>query len=211
MKDFFMLIGFSEILLVIFMQWEVYVTKIVKTFSVSSYLIALFLFYLSFIQHSYIVLVLAILTAVIRGFFIPYFILKRLSRDPWRERESTPITGTASSIIISLMIGIFTYVLYEATMSSFVTISLGALPIALIFQGAFLVISRRSAFIQLVGYMVMENAAFLFTGYLFPDLPFSVEAGTVLDLIGIVMISGVIMRMRENSAKKSDDFDELRG
>lgn len=211
MKNFFMLIGFSEILLMIFMQWEVYVTKIVKTFSVSSYLMAIFLLYLSFIQHSYIVLVLAILTAVIRGFFIPHFILKRLSRAPWRERESTPVMGTASSIIISLMIAIFAYVLYEATMFNFVKISLGALPIALIFQGAFLIISRRNAFIQLVGYMIMENAAFLFTGYLFPDLPFSVEAGSVLDLIGIVMISGIVMKMRENSTKKSDDFDELRG
>ncbi len=211
MNDFFMLIGFSEILLVIFMQWEVYVAKIIKTFSISSYAVSVFLLYLSFVQHSYLVLILAILTAVIRGFFIPNFILKRLARDPWRERESKPIMGTASSIIISLVIAIFAYVLYEATMLNFIGVLSGAIPIALVFQGAFLVISRRNAFIQLVGYMVMENAAFLFTGYLFPDLPFSVEAGTVLDLIGVVMISGIIMRMRENSPKKSDDIDELRG
>lgn len=211
MKDFFMLIGFSEILLVIFMQWEVYVTKIVKTFSISSYIISIFLFYLSFVQHSYLVLVLAILTAVIRGFFIPYFILRRLARDPWREREAKPVMGTAFSIIVSLMIAIFTYVLYETTMFNFIGVLSGAIPFALVFQGAFLIISRRNAFIQLIGYMVMENAAFLFTGYLFPDLPFSVEAGTILDLIGVVMISGIIIRMRENSSKKSDDFDELRG
>lgn len=211
MNDFFMLIGFSEILLVIFMQWEVYVAKIIKTFSISSYAVSVFLLYLSFAQHSYLVLILAILTAVIRGFFIPNFILKRLARDPWRERESKPIMGTASSIIISLVIAIFAYVLYETTMLNFIGVLSGAIPIALVFQGAFLVISRRNTFIQLVGYMVMENAAFLFTGYLFPDLPFSVEAGTVLDLIGVVMISGIIMRMRENSPKKSDDIDELRG
>jgi len=211
MKDFFMLIGFSEILLVIFMQWEVYVTKIVKTFSIGSYIISIFLLYLSFVQHSYLVLTLAILTAAIRGFFIPAFILRRLARDPWRERESKPTMGTAFSIIISLVITIFAYVLYDVTMLNFVGILSGAIPVALIFQGAFLIISRKNAFIQLIGYMVMENAAFLFTGYLFPDLPFSVEAGTVLDLIGVVMISGIVMRMRESSAKKSDDFDELRG
>jgi hydrogenase-4 component E len=211
MKDFFMLIGFSEILLVIFMQWEVYVTKIVKTFSIGSYIISIFLLYLSFVQHSYLVLTLAILTAAIRGFFIPAFILRRLARDPWRERESKPTMGTAFSIIISLVIAIFAYVLYDVTMLNFVGILSGAIPVALIFQGAFLIISRKNAFIQLIGYMVMENAAFLFTGYLFPDLPFSVEAGTVLDLIGVVMISGIVMRMRESSAKKSDDFDELRG
>lgn len=206
-----MLIGFSEILLVLFMQWEVYVTKIVKTFSISSYLIAIFLFYLGFVQKSYLVLILAILAAVLRGFFIPNFILQRLARDPWREREAKSIMGTATSITVSLMIVIFTYVLYELTLYNFVKISFGALPISLIFQGAFLIISRRNTFIQLIGYMVMENAAFLLTGYLFPDLPFSVEAGSVLDLIGVVMISGIIMRMRENSVKKSDDFDELKG
>ncbi len=211
MKDFFMLIGFSEVLLVIFMQWEVYVTKIVKTFSIGSYIISTFLFYLSFIQHSYLVLILAILTAAIRGFFIPTFILRRLSKDPRRERESKPAMGTAFSIIISLVIAIFAYVLYDVTMLNFVGVLSGAIPVALIFQGAFLIISRKNAFIQLIGYMVMENAAFLFTGYLFPDLPFSIEAGTVLDLIGVVMISGIIMRMRESTPKKSDDFDELRG
>ncbi len=211
MNDFFMLIGFSEILIVILMQWEVYVTKIVKTFSVGSYIISVFLFYLSFVQHSYLVLALAILTAAIRGFFIPNFILRRLARDPWRERESKPTMGTAFSIIISLVIAIFAYVLYDMAMLNFVGILSGAIPIALVFQGAFLIMSRKNTFIQLIGYMVMENAAFLFTGYLFPDLPFTVEAGTVLDLIGIVMISGIIMRMRENSSKKSDGFDELRG
>ncbi|MGC9219621.1 MAG: hydrogenase 4 membrane component (E)-like protein, partial [Athalassotoga sp.] len=181
------------------------------TFSIGSYIISIFLFYLSFIQHSYLVFILAILTAAIRGFFIPTFILRRLARDPWRERESKPAMGTAFSIIISLVIAIFAYVLYDVTMLNFVGVLSGAIPVVLIFQGAFLIISRKNAFIQLIGYMVMENAAFLFTGYLFPDLPFSVEAGTVLDLIGVVMISGIVMRMRESTSKKSDDFDELRG
>ncbi len=82
---------------------------------------------------------------------------------------------------------------------------------ALLLQGAFLIISRRNAFIQLIGYMTMENALFLFEGYLFPGLPFIVEAGIVLDLIGIIAIAGVVVRMMKDSSADVDDFDELRG
>ncbi len=58
----------------------------------------------------------------------------------------------------------------------------------------------------------MENSLFLFGGYLFPGLPLVIEGGILLDLIGIVMISGIIMRLREeNVLNVVDEFKEFKG
>ena len=76
MGKFFALIGFFEILLVLFMQWEVYTKKIITTFSIASYMIAIFLFYLGIMENKYLVVILTILTAGVRGFFIPWFMKK---------------------------------------------------------------------------------------------------------------------------------------
>jgi len=211
MEKFFTFIGFFEILLVLFMQWEVYTKKIITTFSIASYTIAIFLFYLGITENKYLVIILALLTAGVRGFFIPWFMKKRLIRDPWREREIKPTISTALSILISLSVVIFAYVLYRITFYNSIGLVDGSIPIALILQGAFLIISRRNAFIQLVGYMMMENAIFLFEGFLFPTLPFIVEAGVILDLIGITAISGIVVKMMKNSTTDSNESDELKG
>ena len=211
MEKIFTLVGFFEILLVLFMQWEVYTKKIVTTFSIASYTIAAFLFYIGIVENKYLVIILALITATVRGFFIPWFMKRSMVRDHWREREIRPTLSTAFSVLMSLFIVVFAYVLYRVTLYGSVQLSAGSIPIALILQGAFLMVSRRNAFIQLIGYMIMENAIFLFEGYLFPELPFIVEAGVVLDLIGIVAVSGIVVRMMKNSTSDLHESDELRG
>lgn len=103
------------------------------------------------------------------------------------------------------------YVIYTWTMYDYVQSTSGAVPVALFLQGAFLIMSRGNSITQLIGYLVMENALYLF-GSLFPELPFVVEAGVVLDVIGTIMISGVIVRLREDKIENTEeDFTELRG
>ncbi len=211
LKSVFALLGFFEIVLILFMQWETYTKKIITTFSVSAYVIAAFLLYLAIDHRAPYVLALALITAGVRGFFIPWYMKRRIVRDPWREREIKPVISTGLSITLSLLIVVFSYVLYRATFYNSVHLEEGTIPLAMLFQGIFLIISRRNAFIQLIGYMIMENAVFLFEGYLFPGLPFIVEAGVVLDLIGIVAVSGVIVRMMKDSSSDVVDSEELKG
>ena len=211
MSQVFALVGFFEIVLVLFMHWEIYTQKIITTFSVASYVVAAFLLYLGVSKDLPYVVALSIITAVVRGFFIPWYMKRCIVRDQWREREIKPVISTAISIIISLLIVVFAYILYRVTFFNALHLREGSIPMALLLQGAFLIISRRNAFIQLIGYMTMENALFLFEGYLFPGLPFIIEAGVVLDLIGVIAIAGVVVRMMKDSSSDVNDFDELKG
>ncbi len=212
MEKFFMLLGFAEILLVVFMQWQVYIKKIIITFSISSFILAVFLFILGYYSHENILILIAILTIIVRTLFIPIFMLKTLKRDKWRVRESAPVMGTASSIICSILIVVLGFIIYITTIYEFTHLRAGAIPLAIILQGIFLIISRRNTMIQLVGYMVMENGVLMFGAFLFPGLPFIFEAGIILDLIGIVMIGSLVNRLRENYVPDIlEDLEELKG
>lgn len=207
----FLLVGFIEIALVIFMQWEIYITNIIKTFSIGSYLIAILFFIVGFLNNEKYILILAALTALTRGWLIPFYLLRIIRKDKWRARETSPLVGIASSILISLLITVIGYLLYSLTLAKYINSNLGSIPITLMMLGLFLIISRSSTFTQLIGYLVMENAMYLF-GYIFPELPFIVEAGIVLDLLGVVMISGAIIRLREDSIQNgSEEYTELKG
>ncbi|WP_022670950.1 hypothetical protein [Hippea alviniae] len=211
MKDVYLIIGFLQIVLVIFMQWQVYLKKIIMTFAISSISIAFFLFANGVYLNNTSLLVLAFLTIAVRGLFIPGYMLKKLN-SYYKDREPKHVIPTAASIIISLLLVIVAYVLYNFTLYDITYAKAGSIPIALILQGIFLIISRNNAFVQLIGYMVMENSLFLFAGYMFPELPLIIEGGILLDLIGIVMISGIIMRLRENYVSDiSEEFEEFKG
>lgn len=218
LNSIFVLVGFIQIALVTFMQWQTYISSVIKTFSIGSYVLAAFLLAAGYVGHEPYLIALGGLTALIRAWFIPSFLSRMLRRDRWRAREIKPVLGIASTIIFSLLFAVFGYVIYAWTMYDYVHSALGAIPVALFLQGAFLIISRRTPTTQLIGYLVMENALYLF-GFLFPELPFVVEAGVVLDVIGTIMISGVIVRLKEEPAQNADvddstpreDFTELRG
>ncbi len=211
MKDLFIFVGFAEIVLVIFMQWQYFLKKIIVTFALSSLLIGLLLFVQGGLQNNTSLIVLAILTLAVRFFFIPYYMLSHLGKV-YKEKNPKQVIPTGASIVISLLLVILAYVVYRLTLYQYISVEAGSIPIAIILQGIFLVISRNNAFVQLIGYMIMENSLFFMAGYMFPDLPFIVEAGILLDLLGLVMISGVVMKLREGSVSEVvDEFDEFRG
>ncbi len=211
-EKLFLLFTCIQILLVVFIQWQVYIKKNIITFAISSFILALFLFLLGVEKGENSLILIAILTIVVRTIFIPAYLINKLSKEHWRARESAPTMGTATGIICSILLVILCYIVYTFTLYNYLKIRGGALPLAIILQGLFLIISKRNTFVQLLGYTIMENGVLLFGAVLFPGLPFIFEAGIILDLLGIVMISGVINRLRENYVPDSlEDIEELKG
>lgn len=206
------LLGFFVIVLMLFMQWQIYVTRVLTTFAVSSVLIAAALVYVGFRAGEPASIILGLLTAAVRGVTIPVIVVRSLHTTPHRAREQRPVIPTATSIVISLGLVLFSYALYTLGIGTAIEVPTGFLPLALLFQGGFLIVSRRNAFIQLAGYLSMENAVLLFGSMVFPGIPFIVEAGVILDLLGVVVVSRIIMRLRESTGSDGTyGQKELRG
>ncbi len=218
MDQIFEILGFLLIVLTLFMQWEVYVKSTIVLFAISSFIVAIFLVLLGLRnpQEEYLLFVLAGLTVVVRGITIPVIInkaLHRLHEKPWRVREDKPIMGIGGSILVSLGLIMLSYFLYQGSLYGILKVKSGSVPIALFLQASLLIITHKHAYIQMIGFLVMENAVVMLSGWVFGGLPFIVEAGVILDLLGLVVVSSLIMRVRENTIlHEGDNYNtELRG
>ena len=206
------LLGFFTIVLTLFIQWQIYVTRAAATFAASSLLIAAALLYAGIVDDEPLVILLGLLTGAVRGILIPLLVVNSLHVRPWRAREQRPVIKTATSILISLLCVLGGYGLYRFALVQVIPAENGFLPFSLFLQGSFLIISKRNAFIQMIGYLVMENAVLLLGSLVFPGLPLVIEAGVVLDLLGIVVVARIIMQMRETSVEEAGErFERLKG
>ncbi|MGE5279289.1 MAG: hydrogenase [Deltaproteobacteria bacterium] len=68
-----------------------------------------------------------------------------------------------------------------------------AVALAVVFIGAFLMISRMKAFTQVVGLLVMENGIFLFGSVLSGGMPFFVEIAIFFDVLVSALIMGLFV------------------
>jgi len=71
------------------------------------------------------------------------------------------------------------------------------LPVAValfnLFIGLFIIISRRKALMQVLGYLVMENGAYIFGVAYAIEVPLLVEFGVLLDVFVGVFVMGIII------------------
>ncbi len=79
-----------------------------------------------------------------------------------------------------------------------------ALPsIGVILAGMILMVSRRLAISQIIGFLVLENGMFFFTVTIPHSLPLLVELGVLLDIMAGTMIAGVL------TFQISDSFEHI--
>lgn len=76
------------------------------------------------------------------------------------------------------------------------------------FTGLFLVIARRTAVNQVLGYLVLENGIYAFSLAMVRDVPFLVEIGVLMDMFVAVFVMGIAI-YRINSEFDHIDSDRL--
>jgi hydrogenase-4 component E len=81
---------------------------------------------------------------------------------------------------------------------------------ALLLIGMLLMITRRLAISQVVGFLVLENGIFLYALTQTPGMPLMVEMGVVFDVLVGVMVSGLVI-FRLNRSFEHIDVTKLTG
>lgn len=137
-------------------------------------------------------IVLVIITVSLKAVVLP-MVLKRVTIGTGIERELEPFVGYSLSLMAGGgLLGISFF------MSHFLSIpdsglSEFFLPASLftIFTGLFIIIARKKAVTQVMGYMAMENGIYAFGVSLAIHEPFIVELSVLLDVFVAVLIMGV--------------------
>ncbi|MGK2945034.1 MAG: hydrogenase [Desulfuromonadales bacterium] len=148
-----------------------------------------------------------------KGVLIPWLLLRAIRRVRIR-REMEPIVGFVPTLILGVLttVGAFLFadllpLAPEHHDGMFVPTAL-----ATMFSGFLLLITRRKAITQILGYLMLENGIFIFAVLLSAAMPVMVEAGILLDLLVGVFVMGIVVNQisREFSTINTERLTALK-
>lgn len=137
---------------------------------------------------------MAAATIAVKGWFIPY-LFRRALRQVRIDREVRPYIGYSTSLVLcALGTGLSLLLAHNLPLKAG-TANTMFLPasLATLFTGFLLLVSRRKALTQVVGYLVLENGIYLFSLLLVEVMALLVEAGVLLDLFVGIFVMGIVI------------------
>lgn len=145
----------------------------------------------------------------IKGVVFP-LLMQRALREANVRREVEPLVGFSSSLlfgvgalVVALWVSSRLPVPHELRSPLLVPTAFTTLLV-----GLFVIVSRRKAFTQVLGYLVLENGVYAFGVALIGAEPLVVELGVLLDLLVAVFVFGITI-FAINRAFESDDAELL--
>ena len=150
----------------------------------------------------------------LKGVAFPWLLLRIRARADF-SREVDPFVGYIASILFGILaLGLSVWLGLEMkpalARAPFVML---VSSIFLILVGLFLIISRKKALMQVIGYLVLENGIFLFGVITVVGTPLLVELGVLLDaFVGVFVMGIAIFHInREFGSMDIDRLTALRG
>ena len=122
-------------------------------------------------------------------------LLRRAMRATKVKREVEPFVSTHVSVLIAATLVILSFVLPPVLRLPLENVAPLYLPTAFatLLLGFLVIVSKRTAILQVVGYLLVENGAFVFGQSVAAHLPFVVELGVLLDLLVGVFVMGIVI------------------
>lgn len=129
-----------------------------------------------------------------KGILIPWLLLRAI-REVRIRREVEPFIGFVPTLVLGALVTVGAFIFadflplaHEHHAGLFVPTAL-----ATMFSGFLLLITRRKALTQVLGYLLLENGIFIFAVLLSSAIPLMVEAGILLDLLVGIFVMGIVI------------------
>jgi hydrogenase-4 component E len=144
--------------------------------------------------HFYIIGVTLILQ---RAILVPGFlnwIVNRIDgvKDPGMILPA-PLTMHLSILLFGLSFFVATHLPLPEPGASKIVIASATASISLLFSGLIMMLTRRLALSQIIGFITLENGVYLFALTQTDGLPILIEMAVFIDILGAVMLSGVLI------------------
>jgi hydrogenase-4 component E len=134
----------------------------------------------------------AALTLALKVVFLPW-LLRRLIRQLGVYWDTESMINVAETMLIGLLIVIFAFGLAQpiAELASTATRSAIGVAVAVLLLAFLMMITRRKAMSQVVGFLSMENGLFFGAMSATYGMPMVVELGVALDVLVAMLVLGV--------------------
>ena len=158
-----------------------------------------------------VLIVVSIMLA--KGALIPMLIMRAI-RKAEIEREFQPFIGYIPSLVLGALFTSLAFIFAERLPLAPEHEGLLFVPasIATLMCGFLVLMGRRKAISQVIGYLLMENGIFIFGLLLADAMPLMVEAGALLDLLVGIFVMGIVINhiSREFSTLDTSRLSALR-
>ena len=157
------------------------------------------------------IVTVGVIVLVLKALVLPILLGRVVGTEDQERRESTPLVNTTASLLITAGLTVLAYAVTRPIIALDPTEATRAVPaaFAVILIAVFVMVSRRRALSQAVGFLMLDNGIAA-TGFLITaGVPLIVELGASLDALFAVLVLGVLTgRMRR--AFGDTDLDQLR-
>lgn len=159
-------------------------------------------------------LLLAIVTIALKGVVFPRLLLGAI-READVRHEAAPYVGYAASTLVGFAaLAVSAWLCSRLPAVGGAPSSLaGPVSFFLILVGLFIIVSRKKAISQILGYLVLENGMYVFGVVMLREMPLLVDLGVLLDAFAAVFVMGIAVFHinREFDHMDVDLLDMLKG
>jgi len=150
---------------------------------------------------------------LVKGAVIPILIIRAI-RQAEIQREFVPFIGYIPSLVLGALFTSLAFIFAAKLPLAPEHEGLLFVPasIATVMCGFLILMGRRKAISQVIGYLLMENGIFIFGLLLADAMPVMVEAGALLDLLVGIFVMGIVINhiSREFSTLDTSRLSTLR-
>lgn len=172
----------------------------VRVFALQSFVLAFLSALIAFYSDSLELLGVAVALVAVKGLMIPR-VLNRAVSKIGLARVAAPYLGTAAALIVCGVLTIIAFYVMTPIAASNPLPTADAIPLAFagVLIGFFIMVNRRRAVTQILGFLMLENGIFLLALLATYGVPFIVEMGVFLDVLVAVLIMEVfVYRIKDN-------------
>lgn len=191
--------------------WRREVAVLIRVFAVQGVVLAALVAVLAARESSGELWGVAAGILVLRAGLLPHLLRRALAASGESQRETRPLVNVSASLLVAAALTLLAHAVSRPLVALAPSAATQAIPIGLtvVLIGFFVLVTRRRALSQLVGFLLMDNGitavGFLTTA----GVGLIVEIGVSLDvLLALLVLQILTVRMRE--AFGDTDLDELR-
>ncbi len=199
------------LLTAVLVLWRRELAVIIRVFAVQGVALAILVGILAAHEHSAELGGVALGILFLRAGVLPWLLRRALSGAGDAARETRPLVNVSASLLAAAVLVLLAYAVSRPLVALAPSPATHAIPvgIAVVLIGFFVLVTRRRALSQLIGFLLMDNGitavGFLTTS----SVGLIVEVGVSLDvLLAVLVLQVLTSRMRE--AFGDTDLDELR-
>lgn len=201
----------SSIILIfgIALLWRKSMRAYTESFKWQSVALTIMFVIIGYFGEDHELYIVAVFLFALKVIVIPYF-LNRMEKRFGDHRELQPYVNVASSLILAGLLVLLAYAITRPLVLVSELPTRGGMPLAmgLIFVGLFVVITRKKAMTQIVGFLVMENGIALLAVLGTFGIPIIVELGVFLDvLMGFLVMQVFVYHIQ--TTFESIDVDQM--